>query len=116
MRQRKSGSFLPLCVTRNCSVAAKLLSVAPAAHLALFVEINDAHSGTVSKVKRDERLSHVQVVNPCFALAAHLNVVRLAVGRDDLILCPPDFGVLFVGLRGRSGLGIGVITGATRYE
>jgi hypothetical protein len=79
-----------------------LLAVAPTRHLAVLVEVDDSHPGPVTKIERDERFAHVQIIDPGFASIRFLDIIRLAKQLDDLV-----FGQLSEGIRNETGICLG---------
>ena len=41
---------------------------APSGDFSVVVEIDDPDLGAIAKIERDERLAHVQMINPCLDL------------------------------------------------
>jgi len=70
-----------------------LFAITPSGDFSILVEIDDPNLWPIPKIKRDERFAHVQVLNPGLAFARHLDIIRLAVHGDDLILGHTNFGV-----------------------
>src|SRR5688572_13215009 len=83
----------------------RLLAVTPALHLAILVEFNDPRFGAITEIPRDKRFTHVQVVNPRLAIAAHTHVVGWTIKPNHLFLGHADLGIFLFALG--SGLGLG---------
>src|SRR2546427_743763 len=62
-----------------------LFAITPVRDLAFFVEIHDPKLGAMAEIKREERLAHVQMINPGLAFARHLDIVRLPKVRGPCI-------------------------------
>src|SRR5207247_3194598 len=90
----------------------RLFAVTPVGDLAFFVEIDDPNFGAIDKVKRDERLAHVQMINPALVTLPQLPRQR-RFGRLDCAImrclsvrrvrCPLVALVAWVGLLATEG-------------